>query len=57
VLVDGQEQRRLSFRSDRRRIRFGEKLVLDGFGPGTHTIRIVMDPGEQGYVEGFTDRR
>ena len=57
VFVDGQQQRSLSFRGDRRRIRFGEKLVFDGFGPGPHTIRVVMDRGEQGFVEGFTQRR
>jgi hypothetical protein len=57
VFIDGEEQSSLSFRGDRSRIGFGEKRVYDGLGSGSHTIRIVMDRGDQGYVEGFTDRR
>jgi hypothetical protein len=57
VFVDGERQRSLSFRGDTRRVRFGDKLVFDGFGPGRHTIRIFMDADEQGYVEGFVQRR
>ena len=57
VFVDGEEQRSLSFRGERRRVDFGAKLVLDGLGAGSHTIRIVMERDARGYVEGFTDRR
>jgi hypothetical protein len=55
VLIDGEPRRALSFRSDDRRISFGEKLAFRGLGRGEHTLRIVMTRG-RGYVEGFSMR-
>jgi M6 family metalloprotease-like protein len=55
VLIDGESRRALSFRSDDRRISFGEKLAFRGLGRGEHTLRIVMTRG-RGYVEGFSMR-
>ena len=56
VLIDGERVGKVSFRGDRRRIGFGEKVPFTQLGKGRHTIRIVMQRG-RGYVEGFTMRR
>ena len=57
VSIDDEQKRNLTFTGDRRRIRFGQKLIYRRLGPGSHTIRIVMLDDSQGFVEGFTMRR
>ena len=52
VSIDGERRRTLSFEGQRRRVDFGNRLVLRKLGPGRHTIRIAMTR-RHGFVEGF----